>query len=123
PRGAAFPRRSYRRILTVEQPELVVDGRIAAPRLTGGLEERLADHREELRRMLGRIGIEPGVLSALYRVAKALVGVVESRLPGAAVHAGVKRRHAVRCAVQHVELVGELVDHNYVERLVDSDVP
>src|SRR5213078_3681192 len=72
PRGAAFPRRSYRRILTVEQPELVIDIRIAAPRLARGFEERLADHREELRGVLGRIGIEPGVLAALYRVAKAL---------------------------------------------------
>src|SRR5207237_4954051 len=101
-----------RRVLAVEERELLVDLRIAPARLAPLLEERLGDHGEELGDVLGGVGIEPGLLAALERVAEALVGFRERGFPRAAVHADMQRRHAVGLAVQHVELVRELVQHH-----------
>src|SRR5207245_2818090 len=45
------------------------------------------------------------------------------RARGLPVPAGVQRRHAVCLAVQHVELVSELVDHDVDVRVVGGGVP
>src|SRR5688572_11215704 len=86
--------------LFVEKLELVVDVGIAALRLRGLLEKRLADHGEEFRGILRRIGIEPGLLAAVDRVAEAFVRFLEGGSPRGAVHAGVQRRQPIGGPVQ-----------------------
>src|SRR5262245_17236717 len=71
--GSALPRR----VLPVEQRELLVELRPVAREHGRFGEERLAHHCEELGRVLGRVRIDEGRLPGVDVGAEALVGVLE----------------------------------------------
>ncbi|CAM2150903.1 hypothetical protein PT2222_250027 [Paraburkholderia tropica] len=115
------------RILTVIAREQPVKLRIFGLEGLRRDEQRLAAHGEELRRVIGRIGIDQRVtfeaLPAAFRhridlVAELVVGVVEHIGPRLRVERGVpasiKGRMTVGFAVEHVDLVRELVDDDVV---------
>jgi hypothetical protein len=80
-------------------------------------EEGLARHRKEFGRVLGGIGIEQRLLLALDHANETRVRRLERALPDAGVHVRVRHGEPVGLALEHVDLVGELVDHDVVSGL------
>ncbi len=73
--------------------------------------ETLAADGEKLRGMFGRIGIDIGHFVPVELLAERIEGALKGLLPQQAAHLPRQRRRAVRLTAQHVELVGQLVDH------------
>src|SRR5262249_51861656 len=85
-------------VLPIEARELLVEpGKLLLERVRIG-EERLARHREELRRVLGGVRIEQRLDAALDHPVEAGVGRLERARPRARVHVAVGLRIPVRLA-------------------------
>lgn len=81
-----------------------------------GAEEVFAGDGEEFRRVFRRVGINEGLCIRIP--VQLAIEVVEGLLHGLGPvldpHVGMQRRQAVGVAVEHVELVGQFVDHQVV---------
>ena len=123
------------RVLAVEEPELLVDRGIRGREQLGRLEERLRAHGEELARRSpprrDRAAARPARPERARRAAARPHPRARrnprtpTRTPPSTprAHARVQRRKTVGIAVAHVELVGELVDHDVVARDARSSSP
>lgn len=104
------------RILPVEQLQLLVDAGVGRRQQVRGAEEVLAGHRKEFRGVFRGIGVDGRLCVRVFiqLAIEVVVGTLHDLRPVADSHVAVQWRQAVGVAVEHVQLVGQFVDHQVV---------
>ncbi|MNH00995.1 hypothetical protein D3C79_602040 [compost metagenome] len=104
------------RVLPVEQRQLAVDLWISLMKQVRGTKEVLAGNGKELCRVFRSVGVDGGfgVGVGVQLLVEVVVGLLHGCCPLINWHAAVQRWQAVGIAIEHVELVRQLMDDQVV---------